>query len=201
MRFKIILLFGIILVLLVMVVSTNKKVYGSSGFIYSCVHNNYDYEHATLIEPTCCSWGKIIYPCKEPGCPGTAVYRWAQPRPHYFGLRGSVTVHEPTCTEKGYTHLHCFWCGLDRYEDDVPALGHQLDKYDREPTCTEEGIHFDGCTREGCPLQYVNERIPKIDHDLQKYDFPATCIEERIYLSKMHNVWRRIRRLKKNTSY
>ena len=82
-------------------------------------------------------------------------------------IKGTVTK-EPTCTEKGEKTFACTVCGAVDHTEEIPALGHTLDKgtVTKEPTCTETGVKTFACTV--CGAVDHTEEIPALGHTLDK---------------------------------
>lgn len=74
------------------------------------------------------------------------------------------TTVEPTCVDKGYTEYICEYCGKSYKEDEIPALGHNYNKWivEKEATCMEEGMKRCDCLR--CGEQKI-ESIASLGHD------------------------------------
>ena len=90
-------------------------------------------------------------------------------------IKGTVTK-EPTCTEKGEKTFACTVCGAVDHTEEIPALGHTLDKgtVTKEPTCTEKGVKTYTCTVCGAT---ETEEIPALGHtwDEGKVTKEPTC--------------------------
>ena len=99
-----------------------------------------------------------------------------------------VKAKEPTCIEAGNTAgSHCTRCDYKVDSKTIPALGHNIEKYDAEDaTCTEKGNKaYVTCSR----CDYTTfEETPALGHDFtaEKIDdeylkFAATCAEKAVY--------------------
>ena len=78
-----------------------------------------------------------------------------------------ITVHDPTCTEQGYTEYHCTKDSSHDYNDNyVPALGHDYTYVDTPATCTEDGVRTYTCSR--CDDTYT-VTLPALGHDWGKW--------------------------------
>lgn len=113
--------------------------------------------------------------------------------PHTY-VKNEELSKAPTCTEDGLDVYICEVC-LDRYEEVVPALGHDFDraevpsKVDPEPTCTEPGkityawpedLNKDVCTR--CHAKVVVEDVEPLGHDYkQTVKSEATCADDEVW--------------------
>lgn len=102
------------------------------------------------------------------GAVALAAEAEAKPCDHVWEIRYDTDqAVEPTCTEKGYGHHVCIYCGEEPDEDDdvdayvnVDPLGHQpgepeiTEEVTLEPTCVAEGnkdvTTTVTCEREGC---------------------------------------------------
>lgn len=94
---------------------------------------------------------------------------------------GTPVIHEPTCTQKGYTLFTCSKCG-DSYQDDfVSALGHStyVSKEGSEPTCISNGYCVELTCRVCEEIVQEKETIPATGHSIiiTKEEIPATCTE------------------------
>ncbi len=75
------------------------------------------------------------------------------------------TVHNPTCTEQGYTEYECSLCGETKHDDFVAALGHDYGEWQTltEPTCTEPGSKQHVCKNDSSHVEV--EEIPALGHN------------------------------------
>lgn len=87
-----------------------------------------------------------------------------------------VMTLEPTCNDRGETTYTCNTCGTYKVEEDIPALGHDLeDVADVDPTCESEG-HEAGkkCVR--CDYTEGLAIIGALGHDLKETSrVPSSC--------------------------
>ena len=74
-----------------------------------------------------------------------------------------AVVHEPTCTEKGYTSLTCIRCGLSSTYAEKPEFGHNYSETVVEPTCTNVGYTEHACIN--CGDIYKENEVPALGHD------------------------------------
>ena len=118
-------------------------------------------------EPTCQSTGWISLNCMY--CGHTASEEVPAVDHYYFDH-----VVNPTCTIGGWTIHDCIWCDHRYLDNEVPALGHQLDEgvVTEEPTCTDYGEKVVSCTN--CSYSY-EERIPMLPHAYEEQIDPPTC--------------------------
>ncbi|MCR5523748.1 MAG: leucine-rich repeat domain-containing protein, partial [Clostridia bacterium] len=92
------------------------------------------------------------------------------------------TNHPATCTEQGYTHLECKYCGVTEDKDFKDPLGHDSGHYKviTAATCTEDGIQVLVCNRCGVEIG-EREAIEKKGHDLKNGTWTTvkepTCTE------------------------
>ena len=73
------------------------------------------------------------------------------------------TIHEPDCTNEGYTECVCE-CGYSYRTEIVAPTGHALKKETTPPTCTEQGNTKYSC--ENCSYSYVGDFTPPTEHNL-----------------------------------
>ena len=75
------------------------------------------------------------------------------------------TVHNPTCTEQGYTEYTCSLCSDTKNDDFVAALGHDFGEVivDTAATCTEAGAGHKVCSRDSSHTE--NVVIPATGHN------------------------------------
>lgn len=82
-----------------------------------------------------------------------------------FGSRGivytehqfKVTVYEPTCYKKGYTHRECLYCSYEMKDSEVPQLTHDFNNIHVLPTCSTQGYTVDKCLN--CGDEIANSKI------------------------------------------
>ena len=116
-------------------------------------------------------------------------YGQIDPHNHDFYPSGTYTSgeKEPTCTEEGYTGDQiCSVCGTVLVaQTEVPALGHDFsvapeatdeDHY-MAPTCTEEGLAYNKCSRCGAWSDEAHT-IAALGHDEQRTVVAPTCTED-----------------------
>ena len=173
-----IILFGLVLFLFI-IWNTSFEItlgYDQDDWQKTCTHDNFDYTKGYYREATCVSYGRTFFPCKEKGCNGVAVFYNAKPINHIFGIKGRRTVHEPTCTEGGYTEIECILCWKYQREDEKPPLGHDIQLIDKPATCTEEGLYQVRCNR--CKITFTKEKREKLGHDYKETIVPQTCVAD-----------------------
>lgn len=75
------------------------------------------------------------------------------------------TVHNPTCTEAGYTEYECSECGETKQDNVTAALGHNYGEIivDTAATCTEAGAGHKVCSRDSSHVE--NVVIPATGHN------------------------------------
>ena len=75
------------------------------------------------------------------------------------------TVHNPTCTEAGYTEYECSECGQTKQDNVTAALGHNYGEIivDTAATCTEDGAGHKVCSRDSSHVE--NVVIPATGHN------------------------------------
>ena len=96
---------------------------------------------------------------------------------------GFVVTKEATCTEKGSKKRVCTKCKKEEVKE-IEALGHDWiedtkNSKNKAATCTEEGIQYYKCKREGC-TETKTEIIKALEHD-EVEDVPgasATCTDD-----------------------
>ena len=86
------------------------------------------------------------------------------------------TVVEPTCINSGLEQEKCTVCGAITKENEIPALGHDLDEIIVEPTCEKEGTKTTYCKR--CDYEET-EKLPVSEHTLGDFVVinAPTCTE------------------------
>ncbi len=97
----------------------------------------------TIVEPTHDKQGRTVYFCND--CEYTYESNFVAPLGHAM----TKEVHEPTCTDEGYTYNFC-QCGYHFNSDYVAPLPHALALTEEvAPTCDREGYKIFDCTRCG----------------------------------------------------
>lgn len=89
-----------------------------------------------------------------------------EPNPHQFVITPGV---EPDCENKGVTEKKvCSACTYTEGGEEIPALGHIIEKVTAAKYACWEGWSADGeiCTREGCDYNPNNVYYHGVDHDL-----------------------------------
>ena len=94
------------------------------------------------------------------------------------GHTWSVSVVNPTCSAKGYTHHTCETCGVS-YQDAETEPNPDIHTWNSgtisvPATCTEAGVRTLTCT--GCS-ETTEASIPALEHDYIKETVAATCTE------------------------
>ena len=93
-------------------------------------------------EPTCDEEGFIHYTCI--GC--DEEKQETLPMVEHTLVDGDNGV-EPTCTESGLTDgLVCVDCGAVLGQEEIPALGHNVERYYKAPGCVTVGESYEYCT-------------------------------------------------------
>ena len=133
-------------------------------------------DHVLEIPATCTEAGqKEYYTCHHYDCPCYGKYYEDReltkeitdltiaPLGHDY----VYVVHEPTCTEEGYTEVTCSRCDYSDMKDIVPALGHAWGEVvyqwnEDHTTCTATRT----CTREGCNVS--EEAVGVISEEVTK---------------------------------
>ena len=84
----------------------------------------------------------------------------------------SLSVTQPTCTEKGYTTYTCSICGDSYTDNEVAALGHDYVAAVTEPTCTAKGHTTHTCSR--CQDSYTDTETDALGHSYKATTTKAT---------------------------
>lgn len=78
-----------------------------------------------------------------------------------------IIIHQPTCTEEGYTEKICHKCGLSERFDVKEKTEHRFGEDTvTEPTCTEDGKIEHTC--EICGQTELVEKLDALGHDFSK---------------------------------
>ena len=110
--------------------------------------------------PTCTAEGHITYKCKVEGC-NTETTVTLDKLPHT--ISAVKDSKQPTCEQSGYVVYICAICGADDIIEDIPALGHNLNRSDfKAATCQEDGYEVLKCSR--CD-HTENVTLSKVDHN------------------------------------
>lgn len=106
--------------------------------------------------------GSPLFACYSSG--QQPVYLWKETSSACTHNWIAGTVHNPTCTEQGYTEYECSLCGETKDDNFVAALGHDYGEWiiDTEATCTAEGTKHRVCSRDVSHIE--NEIIPATGH-------------------------------------
>ena len=113
---------------------------------------------ATVVEPTCDSYGYTYYFCVQCGDSYTDEHVPATGH-HYKG----VTTLAPTCVTDGIMTYTCPDCG-DAYIQTMKATGHNYKSVVTKPTCTEQGYTTHSCAV--CGYIYQDTYVAATGHKL-----------------------------------
>ncbi len=112
----------------------------------------------TIVEPTHDKQGRTVYFCND--CEYTYDSNFVAPLGHAL----TKEVHEPSCTDEGYTYNFC-QCGYHYNSDYVAPLPHALSLTEEvAPTCDREGYKIFDCTR--CGEHHTYDIVAPLGHDL-----------------------------------
>lgn len=136
---------------------------------------DHDYEVIEQTEATCVNPASFVYECTV--CGDTYNTEYGELKPHNF--IPSNDCYDATCTEEGYYHAVCSYCGALLIETSE-TLGHDYsDSYtvDKKATCTEEGVKSVHCERCGEIKEGSELTIPATGHTEETKVVPATFFE------------------------
>lgn len=119
-----------------------------------CQHENMT---ETVVEPTHEKQGRTVYRCND------CEYEYSSDYTAPLGHTTAQEVHEPTCTEQGYTYNYC-QCGYHYTSDYTPPLGHTLSISTVAPTCDTEGYKIADCSV--CGEHYTFDIASPLGHSL-----------------------------------
>ena len=126
---------------------------------------------ATVTEPTCTERGYTTQTCSA--CGDSYIENYTDAHGHTYGAwRISKNA---TCTESGLRYKTCMICGY-RYNEAIPALGHDYEAEVIEPTCVDKGYTTHICSR--CGVGYNDAFVDALGHDYQPIRVEPTCAEE-----------------------
>lgn len=141
--------------------------FGLSG----CHLGDHTYDDGIITKAaTCTEAGEKTYTCTVDGCDDS--YTEVVPA---TGHDYTKTVHDPTCTEDGYTENKCKNCG-DTYTETIPATGHSYVDTVVPPTCTEEGYTESVCS--SCGDRKVTDAVSATGHSYAEAVVEPTCAEQ-----------------------
>ncbi len=111
----------------------------------------------TVVEPTHEKQGRTVHYCND------CEYEYASDYVAPVGHTLAQEVHDPTCTEQGYTYNYCS-CGYHYSSDIVTPLGHTLSVDTVAPTCDTEGYKIADCSV--CGEHYTYDVVSPLGHTL-----------------------------------
>ena len=126
---------------------------------------------AKVTDPNCTDRGYTTQTCKV--CGDSYVENYVQANGHEYGA-WRITV-EPTCLDNGLRYKTCGTCQY-RYNEAIPAKGHDYEAENVEPTCVDKGYTTHICSR--CGTGYNDTFVNALGHDYQAKRVEPTCVEE-----------------------
>lgn len=138
------LLFAFFISLFVLLCSCGKE----------CSH---EYMSEVTVEPTHEKEGRTVYYCLD------CDYEYSSDFTPPVGHTLTEEVHEPTCTEQGYTYNYCS-CGYHYNTDYVAPLGHTLSIEAVAADCDTEGYKRAHCSV--CGYHYNYDVVAPLGHEL-----------------------------------
>ncbi|MBQ3505158.1 MAG: hypothetical protein IJA89_00095 [Clostridia bacterium] len=130
----------------------------------------HNYE-ATVTEPTCTERGYTTQTCSR--CGDNYVEDYVNAHGHSYGVWRIAS--EPTCLDNGLRYKICDTCSY-RYNESIPALGHDYGAEVVEPTCVDKGYTTHICSR--CGTGYNDTFVDALGHDYRPLKVEPTCTEE-----------------------
>ena len=126
---------------------------------------------AKVTAPTCEERGYTTQTCKV--CGDSYVENYVEPHGHDYGA-WRITA-EATCLESGLRYKTCGTCS-HKYNEAIPALGHNYEAEIVEPTCVDKGYTTHICSR--CGTGYNDTFVDALGHDYRTKRVEPTCTEE-----------------------
>lgn len=126
---------------------------------------------ATVTAPTCTERGYTTQTCSV--CGDSYIENYTDAHGHTYGAW--KIAKDATCTESGLRYKTCTICGY-RYNEAIPALGHDYEAEVIEPTCVDKGYTTHICSR--CGVGYNDTFVDALGHDYQPIRVEPTCAEE-----------------------
>ena len=146
-----------------------------------CSHEAYKEE--VTKEPTCTEEGIKTITCNIEEIEAGYGHKHTESIPMLPHTEVIDEAVEATCTETGLTEgKHCSVCGTVLVEREVAeALGHKWEEtkvFDKEPTCTEDGIMSTHCERCDIIKEGSEEPVKTKGHTYEWIEEAPTCTEE-----------------------
>ena len=126
---------------------------------------------ATITAPTCTERGYTTQKCSR--CEDSYVEDYVNAHGHNYGVWRIAS--EPTCIDNGLRYKNCDTCSY-RYNESIPALGHDYEAEVVEPTCVDKGYTTHICSR--CGTGYNDTFVDALGHDYKPLRIEPTCTEE-----------------------
>ena len=126
---------------------------------------------AKITEPTCEERGYTTQTCKV--CGDSYVENYVEPHGHDYGS-WRITA-EATCLNNGLRYKTCGTC-KHKYNEVIPASGHDYEAEVVEPTCVDKGYTTHICSR--CGTGYNDTFTDALGHDYKTKRIEPTCTEE-----------------------
>ena len=126
---------------------------------------------ATITAPTCTERGYTTQKCSR--CEDSYVEDYVNAHGHNYGVWRIAS--EPTCIDNGLRYKICDTCSY-RYNESIPALGHDYEAEVVEPTCVDKGYTTHICSR--CGMGYNDTFVDALGHDYKPLRIEPTCTEE-----------------------
>ena len=126
---------------------------------------------ATITAPTCTERGYTTQKCSR--CEDSYVEDYVNAHGHTYGVWKIAS--EPTCIDNGLRYKTCGTCNY-RYNEAIPALGHDYGAEVVEPTCVDKGYTTHICSR--CGTGYNDTFVDALGHAYEPLRIEPTCTEE-----------------------
>ena len=126
---------------------------------------------ATITAPTCTERGYTTQKCSR--CEDSYVEDYVNAHGHTYGVWKISS--EPTCIDNGLRYKNCDTCSY-RYNESIPALGHDYEAEVVEPTCVDKGYTTHICSR--CGTGYNDTFVDALGHAYEPLRIEPTCTEE-----------------------
>ena len=124
-----------------------------------------------VTEPNCTDRGYTTQTCSV--CGDSYVENYVNAHGHEYSAWRITT--EPTCLENGLRYKTCTTCNY-KYNEAIPALGHNYEAEVIEPKCVDKGYTTHICSR--CGTGYNDSFVDALGHDYQTKRVEPTCTEE-----------------------
>lgn len=126
---------------------------------------------ATVTDPNCTDRGYTTQTCKD--CGDSYIENYVDADGHEYSA-WRITK-EATCLDSGLRYKTCTTCDY-RYNEAIPALGHDYEAEVVEPTCVDKGYTTHICSR--CGTGYNDTFVDALGHDYQLKRVEPTCTDE-----------------------